>query len=92
MECKKKTVKEKSLFMLGMQFTSMMVAPPVFLILGAMYLQKKCGYGDGIMVLAVVLSMLCMLANMYSFVKSAILLTENSEKGKSDERENSDKD
>ena len=54
MECKKKTVKEKSLFMLGMQFTSMMVAPPVFLILGAMYLQKKCGYGDGIMILAVV--------------------------------------
>lgn len=92
MERKKNLKKEKSLFMLGIQFTSMMVAPTVFLVLGAMYLQKRCGYGDGIMILAVVLSMLFMLANMYSFVKSAILLTDNSEKGKSDERENSDKD
>lgn len=87
MDCKKNSKNDKSLFVLGMQFTSMMVGPVVFFVLGAMYLQKRYGLGDNIMVLALLLSILSMIAGMYNFVKTAIKLTDDTKKGKSDESE-----
>lgn len=68
----------KSLLALGLQFTSMIVTPTVVLVLGAMYLQDKYGYGDGVMIGAVLLSFLFMFTNLYSFVKSVLRLTKNS--------------
>lgn len=58
-------------FALGIQFTSMLVVPPLVIIFGGMYLQDKYGLGDSFVGWCVAAAALIMPLSLYGFAKTA---------------------
>lgn len=72
-----KKQQKNNYFLMGFQFTSMILVPPLVCIFGGMYLQDKYGFSDKFMGFCVAAGVVMMLSSLYSFAKAAIKSPKN---------------
>lgn len=75
-------------FTYGLQFTMMIIAPFVLCIFAGGYIQKKYNLGDWVVGVSIILAVIIVAADLYSFGKMILKEINEKSRGEHDDKQN----